>query len=437
MNWEEMVTVCCCDIAGQVRGKAMALSNLEIRRGRGVGWTPTNIMITAHGPIGDTPWGPFGDLMIKPDLDTRVRADYDDERPPLNFVLGDIEHTDGRPWECCPRDFLRRGLSALEAEFGLHIKAAFEHELHYDGSEERPNSSYALDAVRRQGAFGEMLFKALRSNNVEPDTFMAEYGPSQYEITVAPAHGIRAADDAVILRELARTTAERLGQRASFTPILRPDSVGNGVHMHFSLEDRDGHPVSHDPSRPHHVSEQAGAFLAGIVQKLPALCALTAPSVVSYLRLVPHRWSAAFTNLGLHDREAAVRICPVFLTSEVAPQDQFNFEYRAADAAASPYIAFGALVWAGVLGLRQGLAMPEPTDTDLTELSEADRAERGLRELPHSLGEALDSLEADADLAEAMGPVFMDAYLRHKRFEITLFDGQDLDEQCRRYYLAY
>jgi glutamine synthetase len=438
MSPQEIVMVCYCDIAGQVRGKGFPARDLEARRRKGVGWTPTNIMITAHGPIGDTPWGPFGDLVLLPDPDTHVRIDFGDGSAAENFVLADVTNLDGSPWSCCPRTFLKRGLDALAAEFGFKLKAAFEHEFHYDAVEERPNSSYALDAFRRQGRFAETLLGALEEAGVELDTFMPEYGPAQYEVTVGAADGLRAADQAVLLREVVRATAQRFGARASFTPILRPNAVGNGVHVHFSLEDvATVRPVSHDAARPHGLSEPAGSFLAGILARMPALTAVTAPATISYLRLVPHRWSAAYANLGLRDREAGVRICPVFETTGVDAARQYHFEYRAADAAASPYLLLGAIVWAGLSGLRQRLPPPQPTTSDPDAMSEAERNEAGIERLPRSLDEALDRFAADAECAAWMGDDLHRAYLAHKRFEARTLGALSLEEQCERYRLAY
>ncbi len=439
MPREELVMVCCSDIAGQTRGKGFPVKLLEARRNRGVGWTGTNIMITGHGPIADSPFGSFGDLFLRPDLETHVRVDFGNEAAaPEQFVLSDICNTDGTPWDCCPRNFLRRGLEALRDETGLILKAAFEHEFHYDGVEERPNSSYNLDAYRRQGSFAETFLYALAQAGLEPDTFMPEYGPCQYEVTVGPNLGLRAADNAVILRELARATAWRHGARASFTPILRPDAVGNGVHVHFSLLDAEtGEPIGYDPAGPHGISTRLGSFAAGVLDKMPALTALTAAATISYLRLVPHRWSAAFNNLGMQDREAGLRRAPVFETGETAPAEQFNLEYRAGDAAASPYFFLGGLVWAGLTGLRRGLPTPEATESDPSTFSEEELARRGLVWLPRSLSEALEALAGDDDLGHAMGPALLDAYLRHKRFEAEHLSALSPEEQCERYRLVY
>src|SRR6202012_1313820 len=109
----------------------------------------------------------------------------------------------------------------------------------------------------------------------------------------------------------------------------------------------------------HGMSRKTASFVAGILKYLDAIVAITAPSVISYLRLTPHRWSAAFNNLGHRDREASVRICPVSDLSDVPKATQFHFEFRAADAAASPHLQLAAIVHAGVQGIEEELATPD------------------------------------------------------------------------------
>lgn len=434
MASEELVMICTSDIAGQVRGKAVPVSALERRRAFGVGWTPTNIMITAHGATAPSPFGPFGDLYLRPDMSTRVRIQIGDHPVPEHFVLADICELDGRPWSCCLRAFLKRGLERL-ARHGLRLIAAFEHEFILEGIEPRPNSPYNLDALRRAGAFPNTFATALRDAGFGMDTFMPEYAPRQYEVTIDAAPALVAADRAILLREIARAVALRLGLRATFAPVLQPGGVGSGVHVHFSLTDSDGRPVNYDPAGPAGISAIAGAFLEGLRRRLPSLCALTAPSVISYLRLVPHRWSAAWTNVGLQDREAALRVCPVFDRSRI--EHAFHFEYRAADATASPWLVLGAIAHAGALGIEQGLPPPQVTEQDPETMSEAERERAGIRPLPRSLAEALDHLEADADLAAALGEPLHRVYLAHKRFEVDLLASLDPAEQCARYAAAY
>ena len=421
---EELIFVATCDISGHARGKGFPARELEARRRKGVGWTHSNLMMSAFGPIWDTPFGTAGDLMIVPDPAAEVRVDFDDGSAVEHFFLGDLRTTDGAPWECCPREFLRRALAALRDAAGLSLVAAFEQEFVFTGTDERPGDAYSLGAFRRQGVFGENFVAALRAAGVVPDSFLAEYGARQFEITVAPAAALTAADQAVITREMARAAAYRLGHRAVFSPMPASEGVGNGVHIHMSLQDAAGAEATHDPAGPMGLSEAAEHFCAGVLAHLPAICAVTAPSPVSYLRLTPNWWAPTSIDLQQQDRGAAMRVCPVFAPAD--PQEatrQFNVEFRVADAAASPYLALGAVVFAGADGLRRGLGLPA--------------ANAPSRSLPHSLSQALDALAASDVAGEWFGPVFLDAYLRHKRAEAEKVAGLDATELCGRYAEVY
>ena len=261
------------------------------RKKQGIGWTHSNLMQTAFGPILDTPFGTGGDLMVVPDMSAEARVDFADGTVPEHFILGDIRNTDGSPWECCPREFLRRAIAALDAASGLHLIAAFEQEFVYTGVEDRAGHPYSLGAWRAQGGFGGTLIAALRAAGLKPDSFLPEYGQRQYEFTIAPEPALKAADQAVIARELVRATAFRLGHRAIFSPMPVADGAGNGVHIHFSLHDASGAPETYDADGPLGLSEPAAQFCAGVLHHLPAITAITAPSPVSYLRLTPNRWA--------------------------------------------------------------------------------------------------------------------------------------------------
>jgi glutamine synthetase len=257
-------------------------------------------------------------------------------------------------------------------------------------------------------------------------------------VTVAPSIGLRAADEAVIVREMARGVAARLGHRAIFAPMLDPKGIGNGTHIHFSLCDAAGKPATLDPDRPYGLSAVAGHFAAGILHHMPALAAVTAPSVASYFRLTPNRWAPTWTNLGARDRGASLRVCPTFAPADAADEAaQFNLEFRVCDAAASPYMALGALVNAGVDGVRRKLLLPPVAEKSFWAMSEAERTEQGARELPHSLGAALDELAATPEAKDWFGEQFLDAYLMFKRSEIESLVGVDDAAVCARYAEVY
>jgi len=430
---ERLIFVGACDLGGIVRGKGFPEAALSQRLRQGVGLAPSNIMMSAFGPIYDTPYGTAGDLMLVPDPSTYVEVEFD-EGDAERFYLGDIQMLSGQFWPCCPRHFLRRALAALDAEAGLVIVAAFEQEFTYTGVEHRLGATYALDSWRRQGAFGEHLTSALRRAGLEPDSFLPEYGPRQYEMTISPADGLRAADEAIVAREMARAVAHRLRQRAIFAPILDPDGIGNGTHIHFSLVDKGNQPVMFDPDRPWRMGAVGESFCAGILAHMPLLCAVTAPSVASYYRLQPDRWAPTWANIGLQDRGAALRICPIF---DQPANRNFNVEYRVADATACPYLALGALIWAGLDGVRRALPLPAFSEANFWELSDAERRAVGFQPLPRSLAESLDLFAASAVARDWFGDDLFDAYLMFKRSELKAVEMLTPAEICAKYAEVY
>ena len=323
-----------------------------------------------------------------------------------------------------PPRLLRRAVRQLEEAASLRLIAAFEQEFVYTGISERPGDAYALAAFRHQGTFGETFIAALRAAGVGPDTFLAEYGPRQLEVTVMPQPALTAADHAVITREMARAAAYRLGHRVVFSPKPDPELVGNGVHIHMSLVDMAGGSATHMPGEPMDLSKPAQHFFAGVLHHMPAICAITAPSPVSYLRLVPNAWAPTVIDLVRQDRGATLRICPVFAAATPAEVTrQFHVEFRAADAAASPYLALGAVIFAGVDGIRRALPLPA--------------AGAAAPSLPRSLPEALDRLAADETAAGWFGSTHLDAYLRFKRVEAEKVAELSPAELCARYAEVY
>ena len=417
MHKEAFVMACLSDFAGQVRGKGYPAREIEERWEKGVGWTPTNVMINCFGVIPATPWGASGDLLLRPDRAGDCVIDFGDGTHAERFILGNVEEMDGRPWACCTRSYLQEALRVLAEGFGLHLRVAFEHEFTIVGLEPRLGAAYGLEAIRLIDELPEVILAAVDRAGLEPDTFLPEYSPGQFEITIRPALALEAADRAVKLRQIVRAAARRKGWRATFTPIMKPGGVGNGVHIHFSFEDKNGKPLSYDPDRSNGVSAVAAPFIAGVLAHGRALCAVTAPSRISYDRLRPNAWSASVTNLGHRDREALVRICPISEKPGAKVEKGFNFEYRAADAAATPHLALGALVRAGLIGLREKMTMPKAaTVIEIAKMSEAEKKAAGIEALPASLADALDHLEKAP--AALMPEGLKMPYLMHKRGEV-------------------
>lgn len=432
---EPLLFVATSDVAGRVRGKAFPLAFMEKRAARGVGWTPTNVQITCFDAIAESPYGSLGDLLLVPDPESRVTVDFEDGKPAEDFMLGDILTLDGDPWECCTRSILKTALKKLDEVAGVRLVGAFEHEFHLKAG--GSGAAYSMAGYRNRAAFSETLMAAIKAAGLKPDTVMKEYGNDQYEVTISPDRGVRVADAGVILREMVYATAQRFDDEASFTPIRHPDGVGNGVHIHLSFEDASGRPATYDENGQHGMSAVTESFVAGVLKYLDSIVAFTAPSSISYLRLTPHRWSAAFNNLGVRDREASVRICPTTARDPEGIARQFNIEFRAADAAASPHLALAAIVHAGVQGIIDKLEAPQATQEDLSLLDPATLAARGFTRLPQSLGEALERMMANETVRGWFPAGFCEVYRDHKLGELKFLGDRDAVAQCEAYEAVY
>jgi glutamine synthetase len=439
----ELATLVCCDLGSIVRGRSVFSADLGEHLETGVGWVPANHVLTPLGPVAEpNPFGSIGDLRLMPDAETRVLISGDERAGALEIVLCDIVETDGTPWECCPRRFLRKALEDLEEELGARVSASFEHEFQLllassPEGDSPPALPFSLEEQRRVEPFPARVMGALMEAGVEPERFFAEYASHQFEIPVAPTEGVASADRSVIFREVVREIARREGARASFAPLLDPEQAGNGVHIHLSLLDAGGASLLYDASQPGSLSELGGRFAAGILRHARALSALTAASPVSGARLSPHRWSAGAACLADRNREALLRIPPVLAFGGADPAAQLHLEYRGADATANPYLALGAIVRAGLDGVRSELPAPPVLDRDPAQLDAAEAERFGVGALPRTLEEALGALAADESVRGWMGPLLYDAYTSVKRSEIEAAAGLDLQEVCDRYAAIY
>ena len=433
----DVAYLCWSDYAGMTRCRGVPASELSGRMEKGLGWAVAGQALTPFDDIADNVWGPMMEVRQTPRPETEIRLDLWPDAPPFHILLCDSNTNDGRNWECCTRGFMKAALADFEAETGLRFAAAFEHEFLLSGPGLPAAPCFSLEAMRVVAGFTGDLAAALLAAGVAPETVEPEYGVNQYEISTAPAVGTMAGDRAILTREVIREVARRSGYRASFTPKPTPGSVGNGAHMHFSFVDRAGNNAAHDPDGEAGASPLAQAFISGVVRHMPAMCALLAPSPVSYYRLGPHHWSCGYASFGVQNREAAVRICPSPDASPAKQRSGFNMEVRPPDATASPYMVVGAVVCAGLDGIRRKLPLPPAIDRDPSELSPAAMRKLGVSPLPASLGEALDRLVADKTVSGWLPPVMLQSYVAVKRKEIAMMAGLSADEICARYRNVY
>jgi len=423
-----------CGNDGTVRAKSSGRHGLEGRLEAGIGLTVAMQAMNALDQLQPVPnMGPVGEVRLVPDLDTFRILPY---APHTGAVLTDHMALDGTPARVCQRSFLRRMEDSL-TERGLVLRASFENEFSLatviDGAYVPIDSALCFSTIGATAAqdYADDLAAALDAQDIPLEQYYAELGHGQQEISTPHAPATQAADEQLLVRETIRAVATRHGLVASLAPKPWPDNAGNGGHVHFSLwegernrffGDRDG------------LSADARAFVAGVLAHLPGLCGLTAPSFNSYHRIVPQYWAGAFVCWGVDNREAPVRVASTFRGSEEAST---NAELKACDATCNPYLALGGLIAAGLDGLERGLEPPEPVDIDPATIDAAERERRGIVPLPANQGDALDALERDTLLVDALGPVLAQSYLAVRRSEWAAYSSGDAAFEQQGHFEKY
>lgn len=415
------VAVTWVDTSGVTRVKAVPLTRLEHAAAWGIGMSPVFDAFLLDDSIvsGRFAGGPVGDLRLHPDLG---RTAVLTALPGWAWAPADRYDQEGEPHPLDARGLARRETERLAAA-GLSVKAAFEVEWAAsvgDGDDFTPacaGPAYGMTRLTERSAYLRDLLEALAAAGVVVEQIHPEYAAGQYEISVAAEDPVGAADTFVLVRETVRAVSQNHGLRASFSPKVLADGVGNGAHVHLSLW-RDGENLVAGGEGRFGLTRDGEGFAAGVLSHLPALLAIGAPSVASYLRLVPSHWAGAFACWGLENREAAMR----FVTGSAGNRDKAaNLEVKCLDAAANPYLVMAALLAAGRTGLASGGTLPEPVDVDPASLD-------GVTPLPSSLGEAVEAFEASDVLREALGEGLIDTVAVVRRGEIALFDGAEPEE---------
>jgi glutamine synthetase len=385
--------------------------------------------------------GPVGEFRLVPDPETFVVLPY---APHSGMLLCDMLAQDHQPWAACPRTFLKR-MIAVAAERGLALQAAVEHEFYL--ARETPTGYEPFDRSLCYSSIGfdsaapiiDEILHALELAGPQVEQYMPELGPGQQEISIRYADALRAADNVLLVRETVRGVARQHAVVASFAAKPFLDQAGSGAHIHFSLwgapgSGNEGRNLLYDPQGRGGLSELAYHFIGGVMTHLPGLLAITCASPNSYRRLLPHFWSSAYSAYGFDNREGAIRIPSPFWGREA---ESTNLELKPADHSANPYLALGALLAAGLDGVRRELNPGEPAAIDPGNWSEEERAQRGIHRLPQTLDAALDALEADTVLLEALGPLLATAYIAVKRLESRHCADLSPEEEARQHFYKY
>jgi glutamine synthetase len=362
------------------------------------------------------------DMRLKPDPATFAILPWRDGRS-ARLMCDVIDTSSGEPFEGDPRYVLKQAIARAEG-MGYQVNAAPEPEFFlFEEDEEGRATTRTADHggyfdvapkdlasdVRRDIIYG------LESMGFEMEASHHEVAEGQHEINFKYDDALSTADNVATFRMVVRAIAAQHDLHATFMPKPIPRINGSGMHTHISLFTEDGENAFHDEDDEFNLSETAHSFLAGILEHAEALAAVTNPTVNSYKRLVPGYEAPVYVAWSDRNRSALIRK-PAARVPAAS-----RIEARFPDPSCNPYLAFAALIHAGLDGIEQGLEAPDPIRENIYEFDEAKREEYGISTLPSNLGEALDALEADEVVMDALGTHVAEKFLEAKTHEYDEF----------------
>lgn len=414
------------DNAGVPRARIAPIDQLESVARLGVGITTLSAVFDSHDGITFEHPGlstPSGDVRLLPVLERTVRLAG---QPHLAWAPGYVLDGDGRPWEYDPRGALEAQVSRLAA-LGLEVRAGYEIEL-FAGPEDsdltpgHAGPAYSAQALTTLDPFVASLLSDFAGNGLRVGQLHAEYGFSQLELTLPATDPLRAADEQSLARQTIRAAARANGLRVSFAPLLTAAGVGQGWHIHTSVW-RDGENLIAGGEIP--AAQEGQAWIAGLLRDLPAVAAVTAPSIPSLTRVRPGYFAGAYVFWGVHNREAPVRLVP---GSSLLGAERANVELKVSDASANPYLALAAVLAAGRGGIEDGLRLSDPIQADPGSWSDSKRQQAGLVHLPSTPAEQEQALTSSSRVTEALGPERLGAFLAVRHADAAWAAERDLEE---------
>ena len=377
------------------------------------------------------------DMVLVPDPATyRVLPWSDPERRRARIIC-DVYAPDGRPSPSDPRSALRRVLArAVERGYVYNVGPELEFFLfkRNNGVPLRPvphDVGGYFDFSPRDEAqqVRSEIVLALQALGIDVEMSHHEVATGQHEIDFHYADALTSADNAVTFKYTVRAIAATHDLYASFMPKPIFGINGSGMHTHQSLFNEEGHNLFYDPEDEYHLSRLAYHFIAGQMVHARALAAVVAPTVNSYKRLTPGYEAPVYICWAHLNRSALIRVPATRAGREKATR----IELRCPDPSANPYLAFAAMLAAGLDGIERQLEPPPPVNEDVYHFDEDDLRERAIGTLPATLAEALDELERDEVIQEALGPAITETMLRARRTEWDEYRIQVTPWELERY----
>lgn len=418
------------DNSGITRMKGVPVGRLDTAAAWGIGASPVfdTFLVDDATVMALHAGGPVGDLRLHPDL---RRLTVLAAQPGWAWAPADRYTQDGDRHPQDARAICQAQADRL-AERGYAVRAGFEVEWCVSagpGDDYVPATggpAYGMTRVVELSDYLRDLLTALDAQEVDVLQVHPEYAAGQFEVSVAPDDPVGAADTTVLVRETIRAVGVRHGLRATFAPKVVAGGVGNGGHVHVSLWRDRVNLMAGGPGAAG-MTPDGEAFTAGILQRLPALLTLGAPSVASYLRLIPSHWAGAYACWGVENREAALRFIPGPAGDR---ESAANLEIKCFDAAANPYLALAGLLAAGAAGIDAEAQLPPPVDVDPATAG-------GIPRLPSALADAVAAFEADDVLTAALGEQLADTIVAVRRGEIARLADASAEEIVARTLWRY
>lgn len=412
-----------CDNANLIRSKALRLGDETISEAKvGISRAQQAVPVTYDGVVPNSSLDPVGEVYLIADCSTIKILPY---APGNAMAIGDM-YLNGSEWECCPRNYLKK-MIASAGKMDLNIRASFENEFYLLNKENpldcKENTAFAsTNSMNLNNEIIMEIVDALESQDLSVEQYYPESGPCQQEITVKYDDALQAADNQIIFRETVHGIASAYGMIGSFLPKIFPEHAGSGCHIHLSLW-KDDKNIVHDPEEIWEISKMANHFIAGVLEHINSLMAITTPISNSYRRILPSSWAGKYKCWGLDNREACIRVVKEYDGTIK------HFEIKTSDATANPYLALGAIIRAGIDGIVRKMELPEPVQSDPADMSDKERINHKIIDLPSNPLEAIESLENDNVLIDSLGKGLSNEFIAVKKEEWRILKGMDMDEE--------
>lgn len=380
------------------------------------------------------------DQYLMPDMSTFAEIPWAPGSGPRGTarVICDVFTPNGAPFTGDPRWVLRRQVERAKAlGYVVNTGPELEFFLFRRGADGRieplphDQAGYFDSSTDLAHDIRQDMVDALEAFGIRVEASHHEVAHGQHEIDFEYADALRTADNAVTFKFTLKAIAQRHGLYATFMPKPIHGINGSGMHTHQSLysiaEERNAFA---DPSNPYGLSDLARSYMAGILAHGRGMIAVLAPLVNSYKRLVPGYEAPTYLTWGRTNRSALIRVPKVSPGRSI---EGTRAEVRCPDPSSNTYLAFAAMIAAGLDGVEKGMTLAEPVEESLFEMDAATVASKGIRELPGTLGEALDELERDDVIREALGDHVFSRFVEAKRTEWDEYRSQVSDWEVDRY----